>query len=230
MPNLSPELLEELRQIPTCSVANAVETFDVMPRTDGFMLPAIKSVFPEMGHMIGYAVTGVITAEMPPSGNMNVSRLDWVDTILSVPEPRVLVLKDLDYPNVVGSFWGEVQANIHGALGCVGTVTDGGVRDLDEMRELGFNAFATDVLVSHAYVHLIDVGVPVTIGGLNVNMGDIILGDQHGAMSIPHDIAADIPAAVKRVEDREREMISLCQSEGFTVEKLKDQLRKMYGG
>ena len=230
MPNLTPELLEELRQIPTCSVANAVETFDVMPRTDGFMLPAIKSIFPEMGHMIGYAVTGVITADMPPSGNMNVSRLDWVDTILSVPEPRVLVLKDLDHPNVIGSFWGEVQANIHGALGCVGTVTDGGVRDLDEMRELGFNAFATDVLVSHAYVHLIDVGVPVTIGGLKVNMGDIILGDQHGVMSIPHDIAADIPAAVKRVEDREREMISLCQSEDFTVEKLKDQLRKMYGG
>ena len=230
MPNLSPELLEELRQIPTCSAANAVETFDVMPRTDGFMLPAIKSIFPEMGHMIGYAVTGVITADMPPSGNMNVSRLDWVDTILSVPEPRVLVLKDLDYPNVIGSFWGEVQANIHGALGCVGTVTDGGVRDLDEMRELGFNAFATDVLVSHAYVHLIDVGVPVTVGGLKVNMGDVILGDQHGVMSIPHDIAAGIPAAVKRVEDREREMISLCQSEDFTVEKLKDQLRKMYGG
>ena len=230
MPNLSPELLEELKQIPTCSVANAVETFDVMPRTDGFMLPAIRSIFPEMGHMIGYAVTGVITADMPPSGNMNVSRLDWVDAILSVPEPRVLVLKDLDYPNVVGSFWGEVQANIHGALGCVGTVTDGGVRDLDEMRELGFNAFATDVLVSHAYVHLIDVGVPVTIGGLKVNMGDIVLGDQHGVMSIPYDIAADIPAAVKRVEDREREMISLCQSEDFTVERLKDQLRKMYGG
>ena len=230
MPNLTAEQLEELRQIPTCSVANAIETFDVMPRTEGFMLPAIKSIFPEMGHMIGYAVTAVITADMPPSGKMNVSRLDWVDAILSVPEPRVLVLKDIDYPNVIGSFWGEVQANIHGALGCVGTVTDGGVRDLDEMRELGFNAFATDVLVSHAYVHLIDVGVPVTIGGLKVNMGDIILGDQHGVMSVPQDIAADVPAAVKRVEDREREMISLCQSEDFTVEKLKDQIRKMYGG
>ena len=138
--------------------------------------------------------------------------------------------QDIDYPNVIGSFWGEVQANIHGALDCVGTVTDGGVRDLDEMRELSFNAFASDVLVSHAYVHLIDVGVPVTVGGLKVNMGDIILGDQHGVMSIPPDIAADVPAAVKRVEDREREMISLCQADDFTVDKLKDQIRKMYGG
>ena len=230
MPQLTPEQLEELRQIPTCSVANAIETFNIMPRTEGFMLPAVKSIFPDMGHMIGYAVTGVITANMPPSGHMSVSRLDWVDTILSVPAPRVLVLQDIDYPNVIGSFWGEVQANIHGALDCVGTVTDGGVRDLDEMRERNFNAFASDVLVSHAYVHLIDVGVPVTVGGLKVNMGDIILGDQHGVMSVPHDIAADIPAAVKSVEDREQEMIGLCQSPDFSVEKLKDQLRKMYGG
>lgn len=230
MPKLTSEQLEELRRIPTCSIANAIETFGVMPRTEGFMLPAVKSIFPEMGHMIGYAVTGVISAQMPPSANMSVSRLDWVDAILQVPEPRVLVLKDIDYPNVVGSFWGEVQANIHGALGCVGTVTDGGVRDLDEMRELKFNAFASDVLVSHAYVHLIDVAVPVTVGGLDVNMGDIILGDQHGVIKVPDELAADLPAAVKAVEDREREMISLCQSPDFTVDKLKDQLRKMYGG
>lgn len=230
MPNLTPEQLETLRQIPSCSIANAIETFDVMPRTEGFMLPAIKSIFPDMEYMIGYAVTAVISADMPPSAHMNVSRLDWVDAILQVPEPRVLVLKDIDYPNVIGSFWGEVQANIHKALGCVGTVTDGGVRDLDEMRDLGFNAFASDVLVSHAYVHLVEVGTPVTVGGLDVQMGDIIMGDKHGVIKVPHDIAADVPAAVKRVEDREREMISLCQAPDFSVDKLKAQLRKMYGG
>ena len=103
------------------------------------------------------------------------------------------------------------------------------MRDLDEMRELGFNAFATDVLVSHAYVHLIEVGVPVTVGGMDVNMGDIVLGDQHGVVGIPMDIAAELPAAVKRVEDREQVMIGMCQAPDFTVEKLKDQLRAMYG-
>lgn len=230
MPNLTPDQLETLRQIPSCSIANAIETFDVMPRTEGFMLPAIKSIFPDMEHMIGYAVTAVISADMPPSAHMNVSRLDWVDAILQVPEPRVLVLKDIDYPNVIGSFWGEVQANIHKALGCVGTVTDGGVRDLDEMRELGFNAFASDVLVSHAYVHLVEVGTTVTVGGLDVRMGDIIMGDKHGVIKVPRDIAAEVPAAVKRVENREREMISLCQAPDFSVDKLKAQLRKMYGG
>ena len=229
MAELTAEQLETLRKIPSPSIANAIETFDVKPRNKGFMLPQIKSIFPDMPHMIGYAVTAVIGAEMPPSKNMNVSRLDWVDAITSVPEPRVLVMKDIDYPNVVGSFWGEVQANIHKALGCVGTITDGGVRDLDEMRELGFNAFATDVLVSHAYVHLIEVGVPVTVGGMDVKMGDIVLGDQHGVVGIPMDIAAELPAAVKRVEDRGQIMIGLCQAPDFPVEKLKDQLRAMYG-
>ena len=88
-------------------------------------------------------------------------------------------MHDLDYPNPVGSFWGEVQSNIHNRLGCVGTVTDGGVRDLDEMRAAGFFAFASEVLVSHAYVHLVDVSVPVTVGGLTVHPGDIVMGDQH---------------------------------------------------
>ena len=229
MPELTAEQLETLRKIPSCAVANAIETFDIMPRNEGFMLPQVRSIFPDMPHMIGYAVTAVIGAQMPPSKNMNVSRLDWVDAIMSVPEPRVLVMKDIDYPNVVGSFWGEVQANIHKALGCVGTITDGGVRDLDEMRALGFNAFATDVLVSHAYVHLIEVGVSVTVGGMDVDMGDIVLGDKHGVVGIPMDIATDLPAAVKRVEDREQEMIGLCQAPDFTVDKLRDQIRSMYG-
>ena len=106
MPELTAEQLETLRKIPSCAVANAIETFDIMPRNEGFMLPQVRSIFPDMPHMIGYAVTAVIGAQMPPSKNMNVSRLDWVDAITSVPEPRVLVMKDIDYPNVVGSFWG----------------------------------------------------------------------------------------------------------------------------
>ena len=86
-----------------------------------------------------------------------------------------LHLQDLDYPNPLDSFWGEVQANIHGRLGCVGTMTNGGVRDLDEMEGLQFNAFASSVLVSHGYIHIADAGAPVTVGGLLVNPGDIIL-------------------------------------------------------
>ena len=222
------DLLETLRQIPSCSIANAIETFSIIPRNQGFMGPEIKSIFPGMGHMIGYAVTAKIVADAPPSGRMNVARTDWVDEIMRIPAPRVLVLEDLDYPNPIGSFWGEVQANLHKALGAVGTVTSGGVRDLDEMQEVGFFAFASCVLVSHAYVHLTDIGVPVKVGGLEVNPGDIIQGDQHGVISIPRSIAADIPAAVKRVEDNEQELIGYARSDGFTVEGLKEMLAQRY--
>ena len=224
MTDVTGEQLEALGQIQSCAIANAIETFDIKSRSEGFMMPAIRSIFPDMGNMIGYAVTAVISAEKPPTQRMNVSRPEWFDEILKIPEPRVVVMQDLDYPNVIGSFWGEVQCNIHTRLGCVGTVTDGGVRDLDEMRAKGFNAFATEVLVSHAYVHIVDANVPVTVGGLTVTPGDIIMGDKHGVISIPKEIAAEIPAAVQAVEARERTIIDLCNSADFTL----DQLKSMF--
>ena len=225
---LSGEQLEALRGIQSCAVANAIETFNVIPRNQGFMSPRVRCMFPELGNMIGYAATAVISAEGPPTSHMNVPRTEWFDEVLKIPEPRVVVIKDLDYPNVVGSFWGEVQSNIHKALGCVGTVTDGGVRDLDEMRGLGFFAFASEVLVSHAYVHIVDIGVPVSVGGLTVSPGDLLLGDQHGVVSIPKEIADDIPSAVLKVEEREREIIDLCKSPDFSVEKLKTIISQRY--
>lgn len=224
MAELTAENLEALRQLDTCTVANAIETFDVRPWNEGFMSPKIRSIFPDMGRMIGYAATAVIAADKLATEHMSVSRTVHFDEVLKVPGPRVAVIQDLDYPNPVGSFWGEVQSNIHKALGCVGTVTDGGVRDLDEMRELGFNAYASEVLVSHAYVHLVDVGVPVTVGGLTVNPGDLLMGDKHGVVSIPHEVAAEVPAAAAAIGERERVTIDLCQSPDFTVEKLKARI------
>lgn len=221
MSQLTAEQLEAVRNIPTPAVANAIETFDIRPRNEGFMSPEIGSIFPDMGGMIGYAVTAVISAEKPSTSRVNVSRPDWFDEILKIPAPRVIVMHDLDYPSPVGSFWGEVQANIHTRLGCVGTVTDGGVRDLDEMRDKGFNAFAAAVLVSHANIHIVDVNVPITVGGLTVNPGDLVLGDQHGVTEVPKELIAEMPAAVERVEAKERTIIDLCNSPDFTLDKLK---------
>lgn len=225
MPEIAPDLLETLRNMQSCTIANALETFDIKPRNEGFMSPRVRCIFPELGGMIGFATTAVIAADKPPTSRMNVARPDWFDEILKVPAPRVVVMHDLDYPDPIGSFWGEVQSNVHTALGCVGTVTDGGVRDLDEMRELGFHAFASEVLVSHAYVHLVDVNVPVTVGGLTVNPGDLIMGDKHGVIAIPQEVAADLPAAVKEIEAREHTIIDLCRSADFTTEKLKALFR-----
>ena len=228
MVDVTLEQLGALKDIPTPAIANAIETFNIKPRNKGFMGPDIQAIFPDMGNMIGYAVTGIIRAEAPPSDHMNVSRVEWVDEILKIPAPRVIVLQDLDWPNPIGSFWGEVQANIHGALECVGTVTNGGVRDLDEMQEKNFFAFASAILVSHAYVHITDVNVPVNIGGLEIKPGDIIQGDKHGVIKIPPEIAGELPDAVRRVEEREQILISLANQPDFTSEKLKDLLGKMY--
>ena len=226
MTDITSTQLEALRQIQTCALANAIETFNLRPRNTGFMSPKIKSMFPEMGGMAGYAVTAVIAADAPATENMNIPRGDWFEKILEIPEPRVVVMHDLDAPNPVGSFWGEVQTNIHKRLGCVGTVTDGGIRDLDEMKEGGFNAFASDVLVSHGYIHIVDVNVPITVGGLTVNPGDLIVGDQHGVLEVPKEIAADLPEAVRKVEERERNIIDHCNSEDFDLETLKKLVSK----
>jgi regulator of RNase E activity RraA len=217
---LSTEELEELRRWPTCAVSNAIELFNIRPRNEGFMLPEIKCVFPEMEPMIGYAVTAVISADSPEG--RRIPPPDWWEEIQKVPEPRVVVIHDIDDP-VLGSFWGEVQCNIHTALGCVGTVTDGSVRDLDEVRERGFHFFSSCVSVSHAYVHQVEVGVPVKVGELVVKPGDLIQGDKHGVISIPLEIARDVPKAAKFVEDWERGVIGFCKSKEFTVEGLKER-------
>lgn len=217
---LNREEMESLRRWSTCAVSNGIELFNIRPRNEGFMLPEIKCIFPELGAMIGYAVTAVISADSPEGHRIQPP--DWWEMILKIPEPRVIVIHDIDHP-VEGSFWGEVNANIHRALGCVGTVTDGSVRDLDEVREMGFHFFSSCVTVSHAYVHLVEMGIPVKVGGLVVKPGDLILGDKHGVISIPLEIARDVPKAAQLVEDWERPVINYCKSKEFNLEGLKER-------
>jgi len=212
-----PEELKALCRWSTCAISNAIELFNIRPRNEGFMLPEIKSIFPELGPMIGYAVTAVISTKSPGTHHIELPKL-W-NEILKVPEPRVIVIHDMDHP-VVGSFWGEVRANIHKALGCVGTVTDGAVRDLDEVREIGFHFFSSCVSVSHAYNHLVEIGIPVEVGGLVIKPGDLIMGDKHGVISIPLEITRDIPKAAQLIEDRERAIINFCKSKDFNLDGL----------
>jgi 4-hydroxy-4-methyl-2-oxoglutarate aldolase len=212
--------LEALKRWPTCAISNGIELFNIRPRNEGFMLPEIKCVFPDLGPMIGYAVTAVITADS--SEGRRIQPSDWWEQIQKIPGPKVVVIHDIDHP-VIGSFWGEVNSNIYKALGCVGTVTDGSVRDLSEVKELGFHFFSSCVSVSHAYVHLVEVNIPVKVGGLIVKPGDLIMGDQHGVISIPVEIARDVPKAAQLVEDWERRVINFCKSKDFSLSGLKER-------
>lgn len=217
--SLSTTDLEALQKISTPTVSNAVELFNLRPRNEGFMSPEIRSLFPDLGVMVGYAVTARFGAEQPAT--KPTSRYDLWKRIVEIPEPRVMVMQDLDYPPGVGAYFGEVQSTIHKRLGCVGVVTNGHVRDLDEVHPMGFHYFAGGVCVSHAYVHLIDFGGPVKVGGVIVRTGDLIHADKHGVLIVPPGIVRDIPQAAAKVAEREQTIIGHCKSPNFSLEELK---------
>jgi regulator of RNase E activity RraA len=224
------DVIEALRKISSPSVANAIETFKVRPRNQGQMSSDIRTLFPDLGPLVGYAVTALIRAEPEPVADHRASTFGWWDYVLSIPAPRVIVVHDLDDPRGQGAQWGEVQANIHRALGCTGVVTDGSVRDLDEVRALGFQFAAGHVSVSHAYVHMVDFGLPIKVGGLWVKPGDLVHADHHGVVTIPADIAPKIPEAVAKVEADERKIIKVCQSPDFSADRLKALYREIRPG
>ena len=215
--------LDALRGITSPTISNAIETFDVRSRSEGFMDASIRCMFPDLGGMVGYAVTAKIAAREKPETSL--SYFDMFDAMAGVPKPWVVVIEDLDWPNALGSYWGEVNGSIYKGMGCVGLVTNGGVRDLDEVVETGFHFFAACVLVSHAYVHLEEVGTPVSVGGLTVSPGDLLHGDKHGVVAIPHDIARDVAAASAEVERRERPIIDFARS----LEMSAEGLRELFG-
>ena len=227
---LTTEQIEALKKITSPSVANAIEVFKVRQRQEGNISSEIRALFPELGPLVGYAATCVIRAEQGPIDGHRASTYGWWDYVMSIPAPRVIVVHDIDEPRGQGAQWGEVQANIHRALGCVGVVTDGSVRDLDEVRALKFQFAAAHVSVSHANVHMVDFGIPVKVGGVWIKPGDLVHFDQHGVVTIPPEIAPEIPAAIAKVEADEKKIISVCQAPGFAPDKLKELYKQIRPG
>jgi 4-hydroxy-4-methyl-2-oxoglutarate aldolase len=224
---LSAVLLEKLQALDGCTVANAIETFDVRLRNIGFANSSVRCMFHDLPPMVGYAATARIrTSEPPMEGHSYHERTDWWDHILSIPQPRIVVVQDIDSHPGRGSFVGEVHANIFLALECAGLVTNGAVRDLPPVRATKFPLFAGCISVSHAYAHIFDFGGIVEIGGLKIQPGDLIHGDRHGVQTVPRDIADKIPAVAKQLLAKEQQLIALCRSSDFTIEKLREGVKK----
>jgi 4-hydroxy-4-methyl-2-oxoglutarate aldolase len=216
---------DELGRLDSSAVANAIEIFDVRLRNRGFANSSVHCIFEDYPPMVGYAATlRVRTSEPPIEGHSYYYRLDWLDHLLSIPSPRVLVMEDLDRPPGLGSFIGDVHANILFALGCVGVVTNGAVRNLPEARAINFQMFAGTLSVSHAYAHIVDFGNQVVVGHMHVQPGDLIHGDRHGVQTIPNEIAHKIPAVAREMIEQEQEIIQLCRSDNFTLEKLRAEV------
>jgi 4-hydroxy-4-methyl-2-oxoglutarate aldolase len=217
-----PDTLELLRNLDTCVIANAIEATKVRLRNEGFIDATIRCLFPELRPLLGYALTiRVRTGDPPVEGPTYVDRIDWWPRFTALPEPRLLVVETVPGGPASGSVVGEVHANIYRALGCAGIVTSGAVRDLPALRRLGFPVFASHVSVSHGYAHIVEVGEPVTVGGLTIRTGELLHGDAHGVVSIPLEVASELPAIAARQRMQEQAIIEYCHSADFTADGLK---------
>jgi regulator of RNase E activity RraA len=224
---LTEDQLDALRQLDACTLANAIETFHERLRNEGFVNHSIHAAFPRLRPMVGYAATVKIRGSQPPTSNgIYPDRTDLWDYILSVPAPRVLVVQDCSTRPGVGSLLGAVHTNIVKALGGVGAVTNGSIRDIPALENLSFPIFSGGVSVSHAYIHIVEMGGEVEIGGLRIKQGDLLHGDAHGVQCVPHDIAASVPLVAAVITRQEREIIALCRSSEFSLEKLRTLLSK----
>lgn len=192
---LSPETLARLAQFDTPTVCNVIELFDVRPRNAGYMNGSIKACFPEMPPMVGFALTSTFrSTASPPKGDVYGSLTQQVEAFAQLPGPAVVVFQDLDEPVAAATF-GEVMCSTYQGFGARGIITSGAGRDLEQVRAIGFPAFTGSTICSHAYCHILQVGVPVTVGGLWVETGMLLHGDCNGVTSIPLEIASEIPDA-----------------------------------
>ncbi len=225
---LTQEQLDELRNFDTCMVANAVERFDVRLRNTGFTDGRIRCMFPDEPPMVGYAVTARLRSGEPPIvGGSFTDRTEFWNHLLQVPPPRIVVLQDIDEPAGRGALVGDVHAAVLKALGCIGYVTNGAVRELPSVRSNGVLLFAGSITVSHAYAHIFDVGDPIQVGGMDVRPGDLLHGDRHGVLMIPGRIAAEVAGVAADVQRAEKNVIEFCRSSAFSVEKLREVMKPL---
>jgi 4-hydroxy-4-methyl-2-oxoglutarate aldolase len=215
---LTPDQIEALKRYNTPTISNAIELFNVRPRHVGFLPHTIRCLLPNLGPMVGYAVTAQTKAD-ESAKTMEDRTLDYLSYVAAQPGPKVAVAQDLDDPPGLGAQFGEVTATIHQKLGCVGHITSGCPRDLDEVERLGFALFGLNPCVSHAYVRVVDFGKPIQIAGVTIQPGDLIHADKHGVCLIPHEVAPRLADACAQVEHMERPLLELCWSADFSLDK-----------
>lgn len=230
---LTPDELNALRAFDTPTVCNALEVVAPGRRGSGYTVKPFFCPRPELGSLVGYARTATIRA-MQPSGRdaagdtqARVSYYRYMDDRTG-EAPSIVIIEDLDAVPGYGAWWGEVNTNIHMGLGVAGVVTNGSIRDLDDCAP-GFQMLAGMAGPSHAWVHVVEHGRPVTVHGMTVHHDDLIHADQHGAVVIPAEVASRIPAAVADIATAERRIIDAATAPGFTAEILADLLQGRSG-
>jgi len=222
-------LLEALGRYDTPTICNALEIVAPERRLIGYTTKPLVCPFPELPPMVGYARTVTIRSVLQsglPAAEQSKRRIAYYEYMGTGHGPRITVIQDIDGPDVgYGAFWGEVQSSVHKALGCLGVITDGSIRDIPQWAP-GFQALAGSIGPSHAWVHADSFGGEVRVAGMTVRSGDLIHADCHGAVVIPTDIAAKVPDAAELCGRRETPILEIARSPSFTLEKLKEALAK----
>jgi len=221
---LTHEQYEALRAIDSCTIANAIEPFKVRHRLEGYAGPEIKCLYPDMGVMLGYAVTAKIKTVLSDRPIAREHWFNFLEEMQRIPEPRVLVMEDESDPPCHACFHGDITGNTHKRVGIIGLVTNGAVRDLDEVRKIPFFYFAPGTVVSHGKIEITEYMVPVNVGGMLVKPGDLIHGDKHGTIHIPDEIAKQVAESARKVTETEAGHLDLIHSADFTLAKLRARM------
>ncbi|MGH7249221.1 MAG: RraA family protein [Pseudomonadota bacterium] len=217
---LSESQVKFLWSIDTPTVCNLIEIVAPERRGSGYTVAHLHCPFPDLPPMVGFAKTATIRARHAVSGkNYMQKRLDYLDYVAAAPRPSVVLIEDLDEPPGHGAFWGEVQSNLHKALGCLGTVTNGSIRDIAAAAE-GFQMLAGSIGPSHAYVHVVEFGIAVTIHGMAAKSGDLVHADRHGAVVVSVEKIDAMGAALDGLMQQEARIIAAAKS-GAGVEAIK---------
>jgi len=215
--------LHKLRRWNTPSIANALEQISRVDPLKNVNLDETHDFMPEMGSLVGYAMTVVISGGDPrPKREQPENFARYREYLASVPGPKIVVVQDADRPRCYGSIWGEVGAHHARALGCVGTITDGAVRDLDEMKAAGFKAIARRLAVSHAHCWPLRWGGEVEVFGARIKSGQLIHADKHGFIVIPSDGQKQLLEATRFMDDNECDTVisAASVSAGHTMKEL----------
>ena len=217
---LTPAQLAALRAIDSPTIANAIEEFDVRDRRAGYMDGSIRCIYPDLGEIVGYAYTITFKNRGPDDPPM---RQEWVKALehaAEIPAPRILVAHDAS-PDVPAALFGEIMCTMLTRLDFAGVITDGAVRDLNEVRALGLQYFASGVIVSHGQVTVESYATPVTVAGLTVSPGDLLHADCNGVVQIPAEIAADVAAKAEEVRQDEGKLLEALADPAFSLEEFK---------
>ncbi len=210
------EQLAFLKSVDSPTIANAIETFKVRDRTAGHIGGAVRALFPDAGVMVGHALTVKVDNQPGPVAGRDGYWAMW-EALAAMPKPSVIVMQDISGAPSRCAYAGEVMATLAQRLGAVGLVTDGGFRDLDEVRALGMHYYAAYAVVSHGNFEIKDAGAPATLDGELIATGDLLHGDANGIVIIPREVLPGLPDAVAAIRDREQRFMAFLRGDRFTL-------------